>query len=138
MFKIETLVSNTIVAGKIKRKESFFISDEEGQPVTSKTHETHEAAQLELDNLGNYQEAMEFAIAMYPEQSTQAHKTKAAIVAEYLAYVAGGRVGKVVVTSEDDVTSLTKPIVEQEVEHETSDVTTEDTFEDTFEEDVKY
>lgn len=113
MFKIETLVANAIVAGKIKRTETHFIADAEGQPVTGKSHATLELAQAELDGLGNFQEGMAFAVAMFPELSDKAQKGKANVVAEYLAFVAGGRVAKVVEETKEEVATTEAPVAEE-------------------------
>lgn len=115
MFKIETLVANAIVAGKIKRTETFFVADEAGQPVTGKSHASAEAAQAELDGLGHFQEGMAFAVAMFPELSEKAQKGKANVVAEYLAFVEGGRVAKVFETKEE---VAVEPEAEEEAEDE--------------------
>lgn len=116
MFKIETLVSTVIKAGAIERVETFFIADETGAPVTGKTHKAREAAEGELAGMKHLEEGMSFAKAVFPELGDKALKGKANVVAEYLAWVEGGRLVKAEAAVAEEVAVETEVVAEEEGE----------------------
>lgn len=95
-FKIVTLVNRKITAGKLVKVEQFYIGDEMEQPVSGKMHSDMAAAEAELNGLGHFSEALEFAKAAFPAISEKAQKGKANVVADYLAWIEAGRPVKTV------------------------------------------
>lgn len=96
MFTIETLSNRVLKAGKFVNVESFVVVDETGNPVVSKSFDTKEEAQAQIDGLGNLAIGVEFAKAQFPAQADKAQKGKAAIVAAYLDWIAAGKPVKTV------------------------------------------
>lgn len=121
MFAIETIVNRVVKGAALVSVESFIIVDEAGSLVAgTKAYDTREEAQAKIDSMGNFAAGLEFARACFPEQADKAQIGKANIVAEYLDWIAAGKLMKEVKAAEEaeapavEVSAPEAPVSEEE------------------------
>lgn len=86
---IHSLTNAIVKAGVLTEVIKFIVTNEAGELVGRKAHDTQEEAEAERETLKGYAEGLEFAKAHGLEGKNAVGKAN--VIADYLAWVAAGR-----------------------------------------------